>query len=147
MNKRLYGPNPPVTLTFQDISFTVSEGCKGPWLTSADLARALGYARADTVERLYRQSEDGFTADQSQVMFSADSQCGTIRIFSLSGCYLMALIAHTKRARAFRKWLVDLVEQMADDDFTVEKDADMLTAMRLLEARKYAAALAKGPFL
>lgn len=39
---------------------------------------------------------------------------GRARIFSLRGCHLLAMFARTPVAKAFRKWVLDVIEQYGD---------------------------------
>lgn len=38
------------------------------WITSSDLARALGYAREDSVSRIYDRKSDEFTSGMTKVV-------------------------------------------------------------------------------
>ena len=37
-----------------------------------------------------------------------------VRIFSLRGCHLLAMFARTPVAKAFRRWVLDVIEQYGD---------------------------------
>lgn len=96
------------------------------WLTAADLSRGLGYARADEVARIYRRNKDEFSEDMTALIglqtnesaeaanlaFSDNLQTQT-RIFSARGCHLVAMLARTEKAKAFRKWVLDVLEGLA----------------------------------
>lgn len=110
-------------LTFNQVSFdTVSnpQDTQQIWITSADLANALGYARTDSVSRIYDRNSDEFTNAMSQTVNLTvsgninDLQHKSVRIFSLRGCHLIAMFAKTAVAKAFRKWVLDLIESEAN---------------------------------
>ncbi|GAB1254580.1 BRO-N domain-containing protein [Desulfovibrio falkowii] len=95
------------------------------WLRAADLARALGYRRPDILSKLYSNNADEFTPDMTQVVeIVAEHQNGVAdnlsegrcRIFSLRGCHLLAMFSRTPVAKAFRKWVLDVLDRMAAEE-------------------------------
>ena len=105
-------------LCFNDFTFSPVTRDSQPWFKSSELARALGYANDNYVTRLYRRNEDEFSSDMTQLNEnSAEIQFGSegrSRIFSLRGCHLLAMFARTPVAKAFRKWVLDVIEQYGD---------------------------------
>lgn len=107
------------------------------WLTSLQLAQALGYKRIDSVSQIYRRNADEFSENMTQVIdflenvkltFSdktkknfeninltvtdeAEYLTNKTRIFSLRGCHLVALFSRTKNAKDFRKWVLDILDR------------------------------------
>ncbi|EKU59486.1 hypothetical protein ACINWC323_0995 [Acinetobacter sp. WC-323] len=56
-------------LIFQTIQFHPLQQNDGQiWITSSELAQALGYAREDSVSRIYDRNSDEFTSDMTQVI-------------------------------------------------------------------------------
>lgn len=104
------------TLSFQETKFDVVSRCGQPWLKAADIARALGYAREDSVSRIYDRNADEFTEAMSQTVNLTVTgkinglQNITVRIFSLRGAHLIAMFARTAAAKAFRKWVLDILD-------------------------------------
>ncbi|MCG9078911.1 BRO-N domain-containing protein [Laribacter hongkongensis] len=106
------------SLAFQETTFDVIDRNGQPWLKAADIARALGYAAEDAVSRIYRRNSDEFTQAMSQTVNL--TVCGeinglqhkTIRIFSLRGAHLIAMFARTKVAKAFRRWVLDILDRV-----------------------------------
>ncbi|SFI59687.1 BRO-N domain-containing protein [Albimonas pacifica] len=109
-------------LTFEDTEIEVIRRDGEMWFTARDLAEALGYADDRAVHRLYQRNEDEFTADMSctvkltvQGDLSGQSdhagQRREVRVFSLRGAHLVAMLAKTERAKAFRRWVLDLIEE------------------------------------
>jgi len=104
--------NLPVSLSFEGIELTIIDHEGRPWLSAADLARALGYADTRSLSKIYARNEDEFTPDMTEVVKMATSgnyQTNT-RIFSPRGCHLVAMLAKTAKAKAFRKWVLDVLD-------------------------------------
>ena len=89
-----------------------------PWIRSTELAHALGYKREDILGKLYRKNADEFTPDMTQLIEIVDNTGSVfpvkLRIFSLRGCHLLAMFARTPVAKAFRKWVLDVIERYGD---------------------------------
>jgi len=106
--------NLPTTLAFENTELMIHDRNGVPWITAADLARALGYARADTVSRIFHRNEDEFTDSMSltvKLTVRGAVAPKPTRIFSPRGCHLVAMFARTDRAKAFRKWVLDVLEK------------------------------------
>lgn len=114
-------------LSFNDIPLIPVPVKASPqtWLRASDLARALGYQREDKVSRLYQRNADEFTPDMTQLIeISADPHFGTggnlsegrCRIFSLRGCHLLAMFARTPVAKSFRRWVLDVLDKLAEQE-------------------------------
>lgn len=106
------------SLCFNGFTFSPITRGNQPWIRATELARALGYGRENQVSRLYRNNADEFTPDMTQLVeITAQPQNGAegrARIFSLRGCHLLAMFARTPVAKAFRKWVLDVIEQYGD---------------------------------
>lgn len=104
------------SLCFNDFTFSPVIRDNQPWFKSSEIARALGYAREDTLSRLYDRNVDEFTGNMTQVVENLDTVNLTVRvrIFSLRGCHLLAMFARTPVAKAFRRWVLDVIEQYGD---------------------------------
>lgn len=78
------------------------------WLTARDVGRCLGYAEEfarQAVIKLYSRHADEFGADDScEVNLTSQGQMREFRIFSQTGCILLAMFANTARAKDFRAW-------------------------------------------
>lgn len=74
-------------------------------LSSAELAKALGYANEKSISNLYNANADEFSVGMTEVITSMtpNNLKRTIRIFSLRGCHLIAMFTRTKVAKEFRK--------------------------------------------
>ena len=127
------------SLSFNEISlvpFPVKNDNQ-TWLRSADIARALGYKRPDILSKLYNNNADEFTPDMTQLVeIVAEHQNGVAdnlsegrcRIFSLRGCHLLAMFSRTPVAKAFRKWVLDVLDRMAEEEQAATVQGDKLSA-------------------
>lgn len=106
-----------MALTFNDVTLTPISHQNSLWIRAAELARALGYGRENQVSRLYRSNADEFTPEMTQVIEISDGPESGLsirsRIFSLRGCHLLAMFARTPVAKAFRRWVLDVLEKYA----------------------------------
>ncbi|ERS12563.1 hypothetical protein Q673_02830 [Marinobacter sp. EN3] len=118
-------PAPSGYLVFEGTELSIIDHNGQPWLAAADLARALGYSRADKVSRLYRENSDEFTSGMTETITlssggsSENTDSGfsgnltkTVRIFSPRGCHLLAMFARTDKAKHFRKWVLDVLDKI-----------------------------------
>lgn len=110
------------TLTFNDVNFNPVERNGQIWLTSSELAKALGYADHTGVNRAYNRNKDEFTPSMTQLFeineevkstYSSKTKglAAKTRIFSLRGCHLLAMFARTDIAKSFRKWVLDILDK------------------------------------
>lgn len=106
-------------LTFNEVILNpVTKNDGQIWLTSTDLAKALGYARTDNISRIYSRNKDEFTDKMTAIINvavkgfgSGDGNKRDVRIFSLRGCHLIAMFARTDIAKQFRKWVLDILDK------------------------------------
>lgn len=111
------------SLCFNDFTFSPIIRDNQPWFRSSEIARALGYKREDKIAQIYQRNTDEFTEGMTQLVeISSKPQNEVLgnfgmvraRIFSLRGCHLLAMFARTPVAKAFRKWVLDVIEQYGD---------------------------------
>lgn len=109
-----------MALTFNDVTLSPISHQNNLWIRAVELAHALGYAQENSVSRIYRSNSDEFTPDMTQVIEifdGADSALSTkARIFSLRGCHLVAMFARTPVAKAFRRWVLDVLDRLAAEE-------------------------------
>lgn len=105
-----------MALTFNDVTLTLIIYQNSPWIRAAELACALGYSRENSVSRLYRSNQEEFTPEMTQVIEITESTESGLpvksRIFSLRGCHLVAMFARTPVAKAFRRWVLDVLDRL-----------------------------------
>lgn len=108
-------------LTFNDVSLFPIIYHGTPWIRAVELARALGLSREDKVAQIYQRHADEFTSDMTQLIenvaepqneVSQNLSAGRCRIFSLRGCHLVAMFARTPVAKAFRRWVLDVLDKL-----------------------------------
>ncbi len=111
------------SLCFNDFTFSPVIRDNQPWFRSSEIARALGYKREDKIAQIYQRNTDEFTEGMTQLVeISSKPQNEVLgnfgmvraRIFSLRGCHLLAMFARTPVAKAFRKWVLGVIEQYGD---------------------------------
>jgi Prophage antirepressor len=68
------------------------------------------------VRRVFQNSADEFTA-QMTALVKLQTAGGEqeVRIFSLRGCHLLGLLARTKKAKAFRRWVLDILDGLTGE--------------------------------
>ena len=101
------------TLTFQNTTLSVINQNNQTFLTASDLGKALDYSDADrSVRRLYTANSDEFTVEMTALIgMPTAGGLQKVRIFSLRGAHLIAMFARTKVAKAFRKWVLDILDR------------------------------------
>ncbi len=105
-------------LMFQDHSIRLIEKDGKKWASAADIARALGYANADKVTRIYDRHRSEFSESMTilAMVQDLDPQSGcpgqfrTARVFSLRGAHLIGMFARTGKAQEFRRWVLDILD-------------------------------------
>ncbi|MEG0291003.1 MAG: BRO family protein, partial [Erysipelotrichaceae bacterium] len=100
-----------MSLTFNAIQFhPIQQNNDQIWITSSELAYALGYKQADAVTKVFNRKSDEFTSDMTQMIENPQTPNLGVRVFSLRGCHLIAMFAKTPIAKEFRKWVLDVLE-------------------------------------
>ena len=98
-------------LVFESTEFDVVDLHNVPWLRGPQIAGALGYNRDDRLSDLYSRNADEFTDEMTQVLdLPTAGGIQPVRIFSPRGCYLLGMLARTEKAKAFRAWVLDVLE-------------------------------------
>lgn len=101
-------------LTFNNVTLAPIPHQNSLWIRSVELARALGYSDESSVGRIYKRNAEEFTPEMTQVIEISDTVNLTVpaRIFSLRGCHLVAMFARTPVAKAFRRWVLDVLDKL-----------------------------------
>lgn len=106
-----------LALSFNDVNFSPVQRDGQIWLSSGELATALGYKSADSVSRIFDRNSDEFTNSMTLTVNLTVSnknnelQQAKTRIFSLRGCHLIAMLSRTAIAKQFRKWVLDILDR------------------------------------
>lgn len=112
-----------ITFENTDLRIIDRDGCV--WLTGADLSRALGYAKTTKVTDLYNRNKHEFsegmtalvTLDANEInsipnMGASKVGPGKTRVYSSRGCHLIAMLSRTEKAGIFRRWVLDVLENL-----------------------------------
>ena len=103
------------SLCFNDFTFSPVIHDNQPWIPARQLANALGYKDERSVHKIYERNKDEFSSMMSTVVnLTTGVMELPTRIFSLRGCYALAMFARTPIAKAFRKWCLDVIERYGD---------------------------------
>lgn len=103
------------SLCFNDFTFSPVIHDNQPWIPARQLANALGYKDERSVHKIYERNKDEFSSMMSTVVnLTTGVMELPTRIFSLRGCHLLAMFARTPVAKAFRRWVLDVIEQCGD---------------------------------
>jgi prophage antirepressor-like protein len=109
-----------LALTFQNTQFDVIDRNGQPWLRGLQIASALGYKNPSAdIANLYDRNEDEFNDSMTALIDLPDlnlqnasaGQMRKVRVFSLRGCHLLGMLAKTKIAKEFRKWVLDILDK------------------------------------
>ncbi len=103
-------------LMFQNQPIRLIEKDGKRWASAADIARALGYSRADKVTRIFDRHKAEFSTSMTQIVETptlgvSGNLVTQTRVFSLRGAHLIAMFARTSKAQEFRRWVLDVLEQ------------------------------------
>lgn len=104
-------------LNFHGMNLAPVQNVNGIWLTSADVAKALGYKSTKSISNLFAQYEDEFSPGMTMVIESVtngingSSRRMKVRVFSLRGAHLIAMFARTPVAKEFRRWVLDVLDR------------------------------------
>ena len=100
----------PRSVRFQDTELSIIDRDGTPWLTALQIATALD-AKGATLRSLYRRHRDEFIDAMTTVIPLGRTR---VRVFSPRGAHLIAMFARTPKAKAFRQWVLDVLESYAD---------------------------------
>ncbi|WP_409026171.1 P22AR C-terminal domain-containing protein [Gallibacterium anatis] len=101
------------TLTFQNTTLSVINQHNQIWFTGLEIGKALGYKDpSSNIAKLFDRNRDEFTPNMTALIdMKTVSGVQKVRIFSLRGCHLIGMLSHTKVAKEFRKWVLDILDQ------------------------------------
>lgn len=105
-------------LAFRDVTFDVRTINHTVYITSVQLAEALGYSQPNAVQKIYNRNRDEFTPEMSVTQFGSAGM-DAARLFSLRGAHLVAMFARTPVAKEFRKWVLDVLDRETKADINL----------------------------
>ncbi len=135
-----------LALSFRDTKFDIIDRDGQPWLRLFQIGSALGYADPSMLVRVYSRNADEFTdAMTALVELETNSGKQQVRIFSLRGCHLLAMLARTQVAKEFRKWVLDILDrEVVAPKFRPEKTRKALPGGLTVEQQDAIKALVKS---
>lgn len=121
-----------LSLSFKDTDFQITDINGQPWLRGLQVASALGYKNpAADIVNLYNRNADEFTDSMTQVIeLPTAGGKQQVRVFSLRGCHLLGMLARTKVAKEFRRWVLDVLEKEVSGSPNHKTTADDRTPLR-----------------
>lgn len=100
------------SLTFNTVTLhPILQNDDQVWITSTELAQALGYKQENAVSKIYNRRSDEFHMNMAQIVENPQLPSLGMRVFSLRGCHLIAMFARTPVAKEFRKWVLDILDR------------------------------------
>ena len=104
--------NTNFSLSFHNVDFDITDIHGQPWLRLPQIGVALGYANPYKVQQVFDRNADEFTDSMTQVIeLPTAGGKQQVRVFSLRGCHLLGMLARTKVAKEFRRWVLDVLEE------------------------------------
>ena len=102
-----------LSLSFKDTNCQITDINGQPWLRGYQIGNALEYSDgAVAIAKLYDRNADEFTDSMTQVIeLPTAGGKQQVRVFSLRGCHLLGMLARTKVAKEFRRWVLDVLEE------------------------------------
>jgi prophage antirepressor-like protein len=126
-----------LSLSFKDTDFQITDINGQPWLRGYQIGNALEYSDgAVAIAKLYDRNADEFTDSMTQVIeLPTAGGKQQVRVFSLRGCHLLGMLARTKVAKEFRRWVLDVLEETllngkVSDGLPAKTTADDRTPLR-----------------
>lgn len=111
---------------FNGLAVTLIEKPDGSlWMTRDELARCLGYAEADGIAKLVRRHEDEIGPLKGGVKLSTPGGAQEVAIYEERALYLLACVARTPQAAAFRAWVVETCRDLRTRDKVLVARADL----------------------
>lgn len=109
-----------MALTFNNVTLSLVTHQNALWIRAVELSKALGFKREDQAAKIYRAHADEFTSDMAQVVEISDNADSAFPIkslrFTLRGCHLLAMFARTPVAKSFRRWVLDVLDKLAEQE-------------------------------
>ena len=108
---------------FNNHNIQIIERTNQLWLSSGDIALALGYEKTKSITNLYNNHKEEFDG-MSEVIDSvtSNSMSRRQRIFNREGAWLIGMFARTPKAAEFRKWVLKVLGAVADGANNAQTD-------------------------
>ena len=120
-----------LSLSFRNVNFDITDIHGQPWLRLPQIGVALGYANPYKVQQVFDRNADEFTDSMTQVIeLPTAGGKQQVRVFSLRGCHLLGMLARTKVAKEFRRWVLDVLEKEVSGSPNHKTTVDDRTGLR-----------------
>ena len=98
---------------FEGVTLDIVDRDGKPWVTTEQVAQALGMKDAKGVHNIVTRHGDEFTPEMTRTaaMLTAGGR-QQVRLFSARGCHMLGMLARTDRAKRFRKWALDVLDRI-----------------------------------
>lgn len=136
-----------LALSFNDVNFSPVEKDGQIWLTASELAKGLNYSDTRSVTKIFNRNAEEFSENMTQIIeipevvnLGTSNLIRKVRVFNSRGCHLIAMFARTDVAKAFRKWVLDVLDKVSGKPVVVakthkEERAPLTSAVSLLVAK------------
>lgn len=121
---------PVATLEFEGVPVELYEGRGDIWAEGAAIGKALGYSNPGTaIRKLYARYED-----EMELLTYQSGTGRQTRFFNRRGAYLLGMFARTKRAKEYRRWVVEVLDRFAQGAFVPRAEYDrVLRRLAMIE--------------
>lgn len=100
-----------LTASFQGTDLDIIEMNSVRYLRGPQIAGALGFVNPKHISTLFKRAKSEFTPDMTTVVeLPTAGGMQLVRIYSPRGAALLAMLAKTERAAAFRSWVLDVLD-------------------------------------
>ncbi|HPG42171.1 MAG TPA: hypothetical protein PLI87_22490, partial [bacterium] len=82
------------------------------WLTTDELGKRLGFNDRSGVSKIYQRNSDELKPFTCGDKLSSQGQVRDVRLFDEQGCYIVAMLARTPQAKAFRRALARFLQEI-----------------------------------
>lgn len=105
------------------------------WLSGTEVGTLLEYAAPDkAIKQIYSAHADEFTSTMTKIISVATAGGKqAVRFFSLRGAHLLAMFARTPVAKAFRAWVLDILDREVGNKRIADAEATRLNAVQRME--------------
>lgn len=102
---------PTQTLSFEGRDLTITDINGVRWLRASQIGTALDLVQQSAIRKIYNRHRKEFTEDMTAVIeIETGGGRQLTRLFSPRGAALIAMLAKTPRAAAFRAWVLTVLE-------------------------------------
>lgn len=121
-------------LTFKNHTLVTIQHNGQDWIGYRQIADALGYKRQTDLHAIYVKHKDEFTPSMvCKLPVQTNGGVQEVLAFSLRGAHLLAMFSRTPIAKAFRQWVLDVLEGKDSHDIASYPDEEELATNAYIE--------------